>query len=66
LEELSKGEYAQCGIDANDELYRSLSLHEVLAVHDVPGGTAPLRVRAALAEVKEKLSIFAGVAHACT
>jgi argininosuccinate lyase len=66
LEELSKGEYAQCGIDANDELYRSLSLHEVLAVHDVPGGTAPLRVRAALAEMKEKLSIFAGVADACT
>jgi len=32
----------------------------------VPGGTAPLRVRAALAAIKEKLSIYAGAAHAGT
>ena len=45
---------------------RALSLDEVLAIHDVPGGTAPLRIRAALAVIKEKLSIYAGVAHAGT
>jgi len=66
LEQLSKEDYAQCGIAADAELYRALSLDEVLAIHDVPGGTAPLRVRAALAAIKEKLSIYAGAAHAGT
>ena len=66
LVQLSKEDYAQCGIVADAELYRALSLDEVLAIHDVPGGTAPLRVRAALAAIKEKLSIYAGAAHACT
>jgi argininosuccinate lyase len=66
LEQLTNEEYKQCGIEASEDLRRALSLREVLAVHDVPGGTAPLRVRAALAEVKEKLAIYAGVAHACT
>ena len=66
LEQLSKEDYAQCGIEADAELHRALSLYEVLAIHDVPGGTAPLRVRAALAAIKEKLSIYAGAAHAGT
>ncbi len=66
LEQLAKEEYAQCGIAADAELYRALSLDEVLAIHDVPGGTAPLRVRAALSTIKEKLAIYAGVAHAGT
>lgn len=66
LEQLSKENYGQCGIDADDGFYRALALKNVLAVHDVPGGTAPLRVRAALAAVKEKLSIYAGAAHVCT
>jgi argininosuccinate lyase len=66
LEQLSQEDYAQCGIAADAELYRALSLDKVLAIHDVPGGTAPLRVRAALAGIKEKLSIYAGVAHAAT
>ena len=66
LEQLSKQDYAQCGIAADAELYRALSLEEVLAIHDVPGGTAPLRVRAALAAIKEKLSVYAGAAHAGT
>src|ERR1035437_6073439 len=56
LEQLSKEDYAQCGIAADAELYRALSLEDVLAIHDVPGGTAPWRVRAALASIKEKLS----------
>ena len=34
--------------------YRALSLDEVSAIHDVPGGTAPLRVRAALATSKKR------------
>jgi len=65
LEQLSEQDYAQCGIKADLGLYRALTLENVLAIHDVPGGTAPSRVRAALAEVKERLSIYAGAAHAC-
>jgi argininosuccinate lyase len=66
LEDLTNEEYEQCGIEPSEDLRWALSLREVLAVHDVPGGTAPLRVRAALAEVKEKLAMYTGVAHACT
>ena len=66
LEQLSKEDYAQCGIAADGGFYRALALKNVLAVHDVPGGTAPSRVRAALAAVKEKLSIYQGAAHVCT
>jgi argininosuccinate lyase len=66
LEQLSAQEYAACGIEADAGFYGALQLGQVLAVHDVQGGTAPLRVRAAVAAMKEKLSIYAGVAHACT
>jgi argininosuccinate lyase len=64
LEQLTKQDYELCGIEASDDFYRALSLNAVLAVHDVPGGTAPLRVGAALSAIKEKLSLYAGAAHA--
>jgi argininosuccinate lyase len=66
LEQLSKEDYALCGIDADAHFYNSLTLAEVLAIHDVPGGTAASRVHEALQTAKEKLSQFFGVAHACS
>jgi argininosuccinate lyase len=66
LEQLSKQDYALCGIDADEHFYKSLALEEVLAIHNVPGGTAASRVHEALQTAKEKLSLFLGVAHACT
>jgi argininosuccinate lyase len=66
LEQLSKQDYALCGIDADEHFYNSLALEEVLAIHNVPGGTAASRVHEALQTAKEKLSLFLGVAHACT
>ena len=63
LEHLSPKEYAKCGIEAGPQFYSALPLQEVLAIHDVPGGTAPLQVRAALKKTKETLSMFAGAAH---
>jgi argininosuccinate lyase len=66
LDELSKGDYALCGIDADEHFYNSLTLAEVLAIHDVPGGTAAARVQETLQTAKEKLSQFFGVAHACS
>ncbi len=66
LEQLSKEDYALCGITADEQFYKALTLNEVLAIHNVPGGTAPARVRESLQTAKEKLSLFLGVAHACT
>ncbi len=66
LEQLSKDDYALCGIDADEHFYDALTLEDVLAIHNVPGGTAAARVREALQTAKEKLSLYSGVAHACT
>jgi argininosuccinate lyase len=66
LEHLSAEDYASCGIDADERFYGALQLTQVLALHDVPGGTAPLQVRAALKKAKETLSMYAGAAHVCT
>jgi argininosuccinate lyase len=66
LEQLSKEDYELCGIEADEPFYQALTLKEVLAIHDVPGGTAPARVRESLQTAKEKLSQFFGAAHACT
>jgi argininosuccinate lyase len=66
LEQLSQEDYALCGIDADAHFYSSLTLEKVLAIHNVPGGTAASRVHEALQTAKEKLSQHFGVAHACT
>ena len=65
LEQLSTEDYASCGITAGQQFFSALRLQQVLAIHDVPGGTAPLQVRAALKKAKETLSIYAGAAHVC-
>ena len=65
LEQLSKEDYALCGFTADEAYYKALTLNEVLAIHDVPGGTAPARVQESLQTAKEKLSQILGVAHAC-
>ena len=63
LEHLSAQDYASCGITADAKFYDALQLQQVLAIHDVPGGTAPLQVRAALKKAKQTLSMYAGAAH---
>src|SRR5208283_4131736 len=65
LEHLSPQDFASCGITADAHFYAALQLQQVLAIHDVPGGTAPLQVRAALKQAKETLSMYAGAAHVC-
>jgi argininosuccinate lyase len=65
LEHLSPEDYASCGIQADSQFYDALQLQQVLAIHDVPGGTAPVQVRAALSTTKETLSMYAGAAHVC-
>jgi argininosuccinate lyase len=65
LEHLTVDDFESCGINANAAFYEALQLKQVLAIHDVPGGTAPSQVRAALNAVKERLLTFAGAAHVC-
>jgi len=65
LEQLSPEDFMLCGIKADQPFYDALTLENVLAIHDVEGGTAPTRVRAALRTAKEKLSMYSGAAHAC-
>ena len=41
LEQLSPEDFALCGIKADQQFYDALTLTNVLAIHDVEGGTAP-------------------------
>jgi argininosuccinate lyase len=64
LEDLSLDELRQFSADFNDDIYTHLTLEAVLACHDVSGGTAPARVRQALAAARRKLSALEGGLHA--
>jgi len=56
LEELSTEDLSRCDIDVPLDAFRAaLTLDSVLALHDVEGGTAPLRVEAAIRNVRERL-----------
>jgi argininosuccinate lyase len=46
------------------DFYAWLTLQAVLAIHDVPGGTAPSRVRQAISDAKQKLDSIRGGIHA--
>jgi argininosuccinate lyase len=48
----------------DQDFYSCLSLQSVLAIHDVQGGTAPIRVRQAIAEARQKLESMREEAHA--
>ena len=48
----------------NDDFYSFVKLDNVLAIHDVPGGTAPARVREAVAAARKRLTPACEEAHA--
>jgi len=48
----------------DQDFYSSLKLSAVLAIHDVPGGTEPDRVRQAIAVAKQKIELLREVNHA--
>lgn len=64
LEQLSVEELKSCGIEADAGFYDSLKLETVLANHDVEGGTAPARVKAALQAARKRLSAVQEASHA--
>ena len=47
-----------------EDFYACLSLASVSAIHDVPGGTAPKRVRQAIAAAKKKIESLRKEVHA--
>jgi len=47
-----------------EDFFESLTLASVLGVHDVPGGTAPTRVRHALAAARKKIEALRQEVHA--
>ncbi|HXW90644.1 MAG TPA: argininosuccinate lyase [Terriglobales bacterium] len=47
-----------------EDFYQGLGLDAVLALHDVPGGTAPARVRQALSRARQKVDSLREKVHA--
>jgi argininosuccinate lyase len=64
LHRLSPEELRGLSPHFGDDFYSQVTLESVLAIHDVPGGTAPERVRYAIAEAKQWIAQARGIAHA--
>ena len=62
---LTLQELQQFGDEFADDFYAAISLQETLACHDVIGGTAPRRVRQALAEASSRVhALYQEALHA--
>ena len=64
LADLTLEELRQVNPIIDQDFYSCLELQSVLEIHDVPGGTAPARVRQALAEARRKVEHMREEAHA--
>jgi argininosuccinate lyase len=64
LQELSLEELRHFSPEFEQDIYARLSVESVLALHDVHGGTAPARVKQAIAEGKRKLAGVREETHA--
>jgi len=64
LHDLTLDELRSLSPAFDQDFYEALKLTSVLAVHDVPGGTAPLRVRQAIAAARKKINSLHEEVHA--
>ena len=64
LQQLSMEELREFSSVFDNDFYSHLGLASVLAIHDVPGGTAPEQVKRAIAEAKQSIATLRGVTHA--
>jgi argininosuccinate lyase len=64
LQDLALDELKALSPAFDQDFYESLKLAAVLAVHDVPGGTAPSRVRQAINVTRKKIKSLREEAHA--
>ena len=66
LQDLTLEDFRNLGIAVDDGFFAALQLPSVLAQHDVEGGTAPMRVAAALKSAKLRLATIGEVQHVGT
>jgi len=64
LADLPLEELRQLNPVFDQEFYSCLSLQAVLHIHDVPGGTAPVRVRQAITDARKKVEAMREEVHA--
>ena len=64
LQDLSLEELKSLNPAFGADFYEALKLQSVLAIHDVPGGTAPARVRQAINTVRKKIHSLREEVHA--
>jgi argininosuccinate lyase len=64
LQDLSLDELRSLNPAFDQDFYDSLSLAAVLEIHDVPGGTAPARVRKAIAATRKTIESLREERHA--
>jgi argininosuccinate lyase len=64
LQDLSLEELRKLNPVFDQDFYSCLSVEAVLAIHDVPGGTASARVRQAIADAKKRISSVREGIHA--
>src|ERR1700723_3378924 len=64
LQDLSLEELRLVNQKFDQDFYACVTLEAVLAIHDVPGGTAPARVRQALADARKRIESIREDVHA--
>jgi argininosuccinate lyase len=64
LQDLQLDELQRIDSHFEDDFYAFVKLDNVLAIHDVPGGTAPARVKEAIAVARKKAGAQREEAHA--
>jgi len=64
LADLSLEELRQFSPEFDHDFYSCLTLEPVLAIHDVPGGTAPGQVKRAILDAKNRIASLRGEVHA--
>jgi argininosuccinate lyase len=64
LQDLPLADLQALSSDFGQDFYESLKLASVLAMHDVPGGTAPARVQQALRTARKRLESLREEVHA--
>ena len=64
LHDLALGELHALNPAFDDNFYECLKPASVLAIHDMPGGTAPARVRQGIAAARKKIEALREQAHA--
>jgi argininosuccinate lyase len=64
LHQLALEELRELSPAIGDDFYSQLSIESVIGIHNVPGGTAPARVKDAVLEARQRIGAIRGIAHA--